>query len=312
MKTAKTDAKSPRTRRIAATKTAKTALRKSSTSPVEATRPPVRTATIDDLRALDEATRDRIVDYVTSGIPIHSFIAELENIHGLRVENENLLIQFYQEEARKRWSGKIEAAAIDADSILNILRNSNMDFSEALLQALGQETFRLITQRELDCKQIERFTRLLLQARAQDFSRQNSLAMLELQRMKVENQVRTQIEKALAALADEIGKYPDARALFNDLCEKLKQEPRDAAPNNVHVQSDNLPALQSAGVGAIAPAASRTSHIPTMNSETSRDSSRLQPPASGLPANAVAGAIAPALDKGDLRFQKLRQQESSL
>jgi len=190
---------------------------------------PVRLGTIDDLRALDQAKREHFVDFITSGAPISSVRTVLESEHGLRFTEDAPVVAFYQEEARRRWQNTYDTASADADAMINVLRHSDLDFSEALLKALGQQAFRMITQRELNTKQVEKFTRLLLQARGQDVSRNRAKEALALQREKMERQFQSDLEKALNALADEIKAHPEVRDSFVFFRAKLKEAMRAKA-----------------------------------------------------------------------------------
>ncbi|PAW75709.1 MAG: hypothetical protein B9S32_17350 [Verrucomicrobia bacterium Tous-C9LFEB] len=190
---------------------------------------PAKLATIDDLRALDEETRGHIADFVISGAPIPTLRRMLEAEQGLRFTEDAPVVEFYQEEARRRWQNTFDTASADADAMINVLRHSDLDFSEVLLKALGQQAFRMITQRELNTKQVEKFTRLLLQARGQDVSRTRAKEALALQREKMERQFQSDLEKALNALADEIKAHPEVRESFVFFRAKLKEAMRAKA-----------------------------------------------------------------------------------
>lgn len=189
-----------------------------------AAKAPARAATVEDLRALPEAERQHICDFIISGVAIADLRRELTAAYGLAFGDDAVVVAFYQEEARRRWETTLATASADADAMINVLRHSNLDFSEALLSALGQEAFRMITQRKFDSRQVEKFTRLLLQARAQDVARARTRETLALQREKMERQFQSQLEKALKALAAEIRQHPEAAKYFALFRAKLREE----------------------------------------------------------------------------------------
>lgn len=176
--------------------------------------PPLRDATLDDLRALDDKAKDKIIDAFSRGVPIKTLLQNLEEIHGYRLAEEKVLVDFYQEEARQHWQHAFETASVNADAVLDTLRESKFDFSEVLLKTLGQQAFRMLTQRELDFKEIERFTRLLLQVRAQDNATTRFKEKLELERVRLEHLIKGSVEKALNALVEEARSNAEAMRYF--------------------------------------------------------------------------------------------------
>lgn len=187
--------------------------------------PALRPGTIDDLRGLDDVQRRKVIDFVASGVPISSIREDLEESYGFTLgdDGDAVLVEFYQEEARKRWQYTLDTASADADAMINVLRHSGFDFSDALVKALGQQAFRMITKQELDFKQVEKFTRLLLHARGQDNFRRHSQETLALQREKMERQFQSQLNKALDALAAEIKSNPEVRQYFDLFRAKLRE-----------------------------------------------------------------------------------------
>lgn len=176
--------------------------------------PPLRDATIDDLRALDDKAKDKIIDAFTRGVPVTTLLQNLEETHGYRLQGPHILIEFYGEEARLHWQHAFETASVNADAILHTLRDSPFDYSEVLLKALGQQAFRMLTRRELDYKEVERFTRLLLQVRAQDNATARAKEQIKLQREKAEHQMKSSVEKGLNALLQEAQSNPEALRYF--------------------------------------------------------------------------------------------------
>lgn len=200
---------------------------------------PLRRATIEDLRALSDEDRRKIIDFVASGVPMSVLRRNIETGYGFLLDDESVVIEFYREEASKHWDYTIKTASVDADSMINILRHSGLDFSEALLKALGQQAFRMITQRELDHKQVEKFTRLLLLARGQDNTRMRTRETLALQRDKMERQFRSQLDKAFDAIADEIKSHPEVHQYFALFRTKLREAIATQGKSNSNATPEN-------------------------------------------------------------------------
>ncbi|MCE0482772.1 MAG: DUF3486 family protein [Methylacidiphilales bacterium] len=168
------------------------------------------------LLALPENQKEDLFVWLREGSDDDAFNLRLKDIEIPPVSRRQI-DEFFKNYAYERWNKRINRAAQEADALVNLVRESPSQFSEAILAALGQEAFRQIAGGRVQADDLVKYTSLFLRAKEQDRSER----ALNIQSEKLHLARRNATEKALDAFARELPQNPMASAAFEELKKQL-------------------------------------------------------------------------------------------
>ncbi len=130
---------------------------------------------------------------------------------------------FFAREGEEHWEKRLGRAAVEANALVRLAEKSRVQFSAAILAALGQEAFRQIASGQMEPEAMGKMATLFLKARGDERADQ----MQGLKREKLTRELQGQIEHALEKLAEEVNRNPEAREAFEALQKELANERRE-------------------------------------------------------------------------------------
>ena len=127
------------------------------------------------------------------------------------------LSEFFAQESEDHWHTRLGRAAVEANALVKLAEECPVEFSDAILAALGQEAFRQISSGQAEPAAMGRLVTLFLKARGDKRADQ----MQELKREKLKNELEGQVDLALDKLAEEVNRNPEAKEPFDALQKEL-------------------------------------------------------------------------------------------
>ena len=188
-----------------------------------------------DLLRLDEPQREEIMRLLRAGLSLPEVRRQMSERLMVVIDPKAPLMEFYTQEAQRQWQHRYERASVDVDAIKSLLKKSKFEFTDAILEALGQETFRLIVREGIDADKVHQFIAIILRIRDQQFAREK----LELRHKRTEKLARerlaamreAKLQPAMDALYKELDGNETALGFFEQMCaalDELSTEPEPA------------------------------------------------------------------------------------
>lgn len=169
-----------------------------------------KTPSTAKLKLLPEEQQMTLADWLLGGMPYYQARALVSEKFGVEVKSLNTFSEFYRDVCAPLLLARRRRAVETANSVAKEAQSRPGLFDQATIDALKQRAFDLAIKPSVDPEEVKAVYSLVLKARDQELKLQE----MELEREKFRESIRTNIDRGLEALYQEISKNQVARELF--------------------------------------------------------------------------------------------------
>lgn len=179
---------------------------------------------LTELPAMTIEQRNALLNLMRDDQPSGHVRQEMSDKYGYNISSDEQLFQIYRIETNHQWETRCKRARIEADAIKHLFKkNTSIEFTEAMLTALGQEAFRLFARDGIPAEKLHQFFSLFLRARQQEIDNRRNQRAEKRDREKHQAALSDKLDASLKELEKELKGNESALRLFDAMQKSLRE-----------------------------------------------------------------------------------------